>query len=294
MVKPFRRHAARPRPLALHVPAARRDQGRPVALAQRQADRPVHHRRRPTSSTRSSPTARPYVFTDLEVALTGFARHDRLLRARRAPDAPRRLLVMPTWRRELLGDRRPAATGARCSTRSGPPTTRVGVARACSSPSELRDLCDGAGWELAFVPHPNMQDYLDSSPLPDSRPAHRFRDIDVQQVLADGGGGGHRLLVARHRGGLHRAPGRLLPVRPRRVLRRRTRRTGRGHWSYEQQGFGPVTDDAAEAVAAIERIAGTTASDPRVRRADAAPFPFRDGRCCERTVAAIRAHREPA
>ncbi len=53
----------------------------------------------------------PCVFTDKEVQLTGFPRHDRLLRLSRASGDRRGLVVMPTWRRTLLGDTVNAAGG---------------------------------------------------------------------------------------------------------------------------------------------------------------------------------------
>jgi hypothetical protein len=70
----------------------------------------------------------PYVFTGKEVVLTGLPRHDRLLRV--AADqsgvaTDRLLLVMPTWRRDLVEVLPPEATSA-CGpvwrTRASPST----------------------------------------------------------------------------------------------------------------------------------------------------------------------------
>jgi CDP-glycerol glycerophosphotransferase (TagB/SpsB family) len=62
-----------------------------------------------------------------------------------------------------------------------------------------------------------------------------------------------------------------------------------GEWSYERDGFGPVTETVEQAVAALERIAGTGRPEPMYLERMRAAFGLRDGRCCERTVAAIRA-----
>ncbi len=61
----------------------------------------------------------PYVFTEKEVRLTGFPRHDRLLELKRSVERPSLILVTPTWRRWLLA----TATDRQCS-RPGAPGSR--------------------------------------------------------------------------------------------------------------------------------------------------------------------------
>jgi CDP-glycerol glycerophosphotransferase (TagB/SpsB family) len=63
-----------------------------------------------------------------------------------------------------------------------------------------------------------------------------------------------------------------------------------GYFEYRRDGFGPVTSTPAEAVqATIDALGhGRTPASPYAERI-AATFPERDGRCCERVVAAIRA-----
>ena len=51
----------------------------------------------------------------------------------------------------------------------------------------INQLADERGWQIAFIPHPNMQRYLDNSPLPSWIRVHRFSDIDVQEMLVSGG-----------------------------------------------------------------------------------------------------------
>ena len=49
----------------------------------------------------------------------------------------------------------------------------------------LRSLCEEHSWQLTFVPHPNMQGYLDGAQLPAHVHALRFSDVDVQVLIAD-------------------------------------------------------------------------------------------------------------
>jgi CDP-glycerol glycerophosphotransferase (TagB/SpsB family) len=62
-----------------------------------------------------------------------------------------------------------------------------------------------------------------------------------------------------------------------------------GYFEHELHGFGPVTRSVDEAVAAVEQALAAPTGQPDARylaRMQAA-FPHRDGRCCERVVAAI-------
>jgi CDP-glycerol glycerophosphotransferase (TagB/SpsB family) len=63
-----------------------------------------------------------------------------------------------------------------------------------------------------------------------------------------------------------------------------------GYFDYRRDGFGPVTttaDEAVEATIAALRH-GSGPAEPFAERV-ARTFPLRDGRCCERVFAAIRA-----
>ena len=136
--------------------------------------------------------------------------------------ADRLLLIMPTWRRELVGERDTAgrrravqrpASGTRRSPSPG---------SSCSSPSACASSPTAPGSRIAFVPHPNMSAFLDEVvPLPRrGLPVRRCRHPGA---LRPRRGDRHRLLVERVRARLPRPPGRLLPVRPRPVLLRPAR-----------------------------------------------------------------------
>ena len=105
----------------------------------------------------------PYVFTDKEVRLTGFPRHDRLLRIARGPRVLPPIAscsIMPTWRHDLVGeatqpgDDRPAHPGFWDSLYAPHWLELLESER-------LRALADRAGLRIAFVPHPNMSVFLD-------------------------------------------------------------------------------------------------------------------------------------
>lgn len=234
----------------------------------------------------------PYVFTTREVELTGFPRHDRLLELGRQHDAERNLLlVMPTWRRELLG----ASTAGGNDRDLVPGFWQSEYAvqwRAFLESERLHEVAERAGWQIAFVPHPNMQDYLDSSPLPAHVQVHRFRDIDVQDVLARGA-----LLVTDYSSMAFEAAYLRRPVVyfqfDQADFFAGAHAYRRGSWSYVDNGFGPVTFGGEEAVDAVAAIAEHGADAEYATRMEKT-FPLRDGQCCRRTAEAVLALRKPA
>ena len=234
----------------------------------------------------------PYAFTTKEVRLTGLPRFDRL---RRIAAALRAAGPRPRPRRPDLAALAagPAAAGHAAprgpATTSPTPSTR-GLARraALDRARDARAASTGCG--SGFLPHPNLQSVLPTLDLPAHVEPLSFDGARRPAALRERGRPRHRLLVDGLQRRIRRPPGRLLPVRRREgAVRRRT--VGRaGYFDYERDGFGPVAYDLADAETAIgdALAAGRRTAEPyRTRIAEA--FPDRDGRCCERTVAAIRA-----
>lgn len=230
----------------------------------------------------------PYVFSEREIRMTGFPRHDRLLKLayqRRSRDEARLLLIMPTWRRELLLD---SKGGNDRELRHDFWESSYAVHwRSVLESERLHTLAAAKGWDIAFVPHPNMQSYLDESPLPEHVRVHRFRDIDIQQMLANAGA----LVTDYSSMGFEMA----YLERPvvyfqfdQDTFFSGTHAYRQGTWSYERDGFGPVTVDGGSA---IEQIAAVIERDGKAeplyadRMRDT--FPFRDGFCSQRTYEAV-------
>jgi glycosyltransferase involved in cell wall biosynthesis len=231
----------------------------------------------------------PYVFTDLETVMTGLARYDRLGRLVAAGTSARHLLVMPTWRQELLG---PQGTGNERPALPGFWTSDYAHAWLRFLESDrLAALCRDAGWDLIFLPHPNMQGYLAGSPLPAHVQGRRFSDVDVQALVA-----GAAAVVTDYSSLAFDAAYAERPVVYYQFDRAgffSGRLYGAGRWDYARDGFGPVTETASEAVTALEQIARGGPDSAYLARMQQA-FVHRDGRCCERIVAAIRGIDRPA
>lgn len=230
----------------------------------------------------------PYIWGDREVKMTGFPRHDRLLELARGPAGrdPKLILVMPTWRRTLLLGQ--VAGGNDRELRADFWETEYAVQWRRILESELlRKLADEHGYEIAFVPHPNMQRYLDNSPLPAHVQVHRFREIDIQQMLARAAA-----LVTDYSSMGFEMAYLERPVVYFQFDQAEFFNGGhayrKGTWSYEDDGFGPVAldaDTAVEAVADVMRRDG--AAEALYADRMARVFPWRDGKCSQRTYEAV-------
>lgn len=236
----------------------------------------------------------PYRYTDREIVMTGFPRHDRLLRIaeRTSPERRRTVLVCPTWRRELLVERS-AAGNARELRADFWHSEYARQWSAFLQSEQLHVAVAEHGWKVAFVPHPNMADYLGETSFGAHVAVHHFADVDIQVLLAGAG-----VLVTDYSSMAFETAYLQRPAVyfqfDRLEFFNGTHAYRRGTWSYEQSGFGPVTETAEDAVREVVAIVSRGGSaDVGFAQRMAATFPLRDGQCSRRAYEAIRAIDEP-
>ena len=236
----------------------------------------------------------PYILTDKEVRLTGLPRHDRLLRLSEAPHvraADPLLLVMPTWRRQLVGDaRRPGgAHVAHPGFFESPYATNwLELLRA----ERLSELARRAGLSIAFAPHPHSIEFL-TRPLPDHVEAYRYQDADIQELIARG-----VVMITDYSSNAFELAYLNRPViyfqfdpedfySGQHVYRR-------GDWNYETDGFGPVVAHQSQVLDELALLIDRELKpgEPYAGRM-AQAFAFRDGKCCARVFESIRSMRHP-
>jgi GT2 family glycosyltransferase len=227
----------------------------------------------------------PYVFTSKEARRVGLARFDRLRRLGRAtpPEDRDLVLLTPTWRQDLSA---PAGKGQRMGVVEGFEDTEF--ARnwwGLLGSSALLGAAREAGVRVGFLPHPNLQPILDRLPIPDGVEILRYEGTDIQALLAR-----CRVMVTDFSSQAFNAGFLGRPVvyfqfdadsffngagasRP-------------GYFDYARDGFGPVVATPAEAADAVAQLL-REGPGPYTARMDACFADVRDGRCCERTIAAI-------
>ena len=231
----------------------------------------------------------PYRLTGREARLTGLPRFDRLVAQGRGIPMDQRdlVIVAPTWRSWLTLPTKSGATQRREINEIywGSEYERA-WSRLIASP-EIAEAAARRGLTLGFMPHPNIQPVLDDMPLPAHVEALRFAGNDVQALYAR-----CSLLVTDYSTVAFDLACLERPVIyyqfdwDQVVLGGHLGR--RGYFDFERDGFGPVTLTHDAAVAAI--VAGIEAGPrpapvylERIERTLAT----RDGRACERVVAAI-------
>jgi glycosyltransferase involved in cell wall biosynthesis/CDP-glycerol glycerophosphotransferase (TagB/SpsB family) len=228
-----------------------------------------------------------YMLTEKEVKMVGLARFDRLRRigAEVAEAEQRTILVAPTWR-DWLAPRLPGELHRRVVPDFADTDYGRNWLGILSSP-KLADLCAREGLRIGFLPHPDMQSVLPTLDLPDHVDALAYEDHDVQRLFASAA-----VMVTDYSSTAFNSAYIDRPVVyfqfDKELMDAGAHLGTVGYFDYERDGFGPVayTLEHAEEAVVASVLAGPRARSPYLERIEVA-FPVRDGRCCERTVAAI-------
>lgn len=229
-----------------------------------------------------------YRYSAREVHLTGLPRFDKIraVGERYPPEKRDLLLVTPTWRHWLLpplvkGSQRRSLTADFLESEFA--REWLGLLRS----TRLRQVAHEQGLTIGFLPHPNLHDVLHELDLPPHVRPLSYQDHSVQELFARAA-----VLVTDYSSIAFNAAYIERPVvyfqfDAVRVLG--GEHVGQqGYFSYERDGFGPVTTTVAEAEAAIvQTVCAGRSPGPVYRARIDATFPDRDGRCCQRVTDAI-------
>lgn len=228
----------------------------------------------------------PFKFTPREVRLTGLPRFDDLLAAsQRVADGDRNLVVvMPTWR-EYLSGRALGATNERAHRDDFMDSRYAQAWRAFLCDERLHKAAEEHGLQIAFMPHPNTQPYLEDFDLPASVRLLRYSDDKVRDVIA------HAAVmvtdyssIAFNMAYLH---GPVVYFQFDRDDFYGSHIERPGYFDYEKHGFGPVTLEVDETVDAVLDVARRGGAAPDYFERIQRTFPVRDGGNCQRVYRAI-------
>jgi CDP-glycerol glycerophosphotransferase (TagB/SpsB family) len=100
-----------------------------------------------------------YVYTEREVRLTGFPRYDELLRKVAAIATPRKILIMPTWRKNLMSELLPRTGQYPYSSRFRQSEFFRQWQAVLQAP-DLQECAKRHGYQLVFFPHPYLRQQL--------------------------------------------------------------------------------------------------------------------------------------
>ncbi|MBS7838555.1 CDP-glycerol glycerophosphotransferase family protein [Wohlfahrtiimonas chitiniclastica] len=124
-----------------------------------------------------------YHVTNKEVVLTGFPRHDNLVGNF---DVSNTILVMPTWRKDLVGKILKGERGYQRENIDNFSLSEYAQKwKSMLSSSEFKDLADYYGYNIVFIPHPNMEAYIAEFQVPQYISVKKISTSDIQSIFRD-------------------------------------------------------------------------------------------------------------
>lgn len=227
-----------------------------------------------------------YKFTEKEVVLTGFPRHDLLLN--KSKNTNTTILFMPTWRKNIVGNR--IAGGSDFEYNDDFVKTEFFIHwQDVLTSSRLKEISEKYNANIIFFPHAYIQPYIDSFNLPEYVKVMNHVTGSMQKLFIDA-----NILVTDYSSVAFE-----MAVQKKSAIYYQfdeesffsgSHNYVKGYFDYREHGFGPVVINQNELFSAL-----TTQLDlaclpdaTTLARMDMA-FPYQDGGNCERTYQAISA-----
>lgn len=229
-----------------------------------------------------------YPFTDREVALTGFPRHDRLMQLAnmRRPSSLRSLLVMPTWRGGAFEERASGCDEHERKRLFAETDYARNWSALLKSPA-LHEALTIHGWRMVFMPHMNSLPFVDVFDPPVSVEVVSVLRGRIQEALVDADAFLTDYTSVAFDMALLRKP--IFYYQFDRAQFFQGGHNWRpGYYDYDRDGFGPVACNEAEFVAQfVEFLQGGAQLLPMYRQRMEQAMPLNDGLACQRTYESI-------
>ncbi|UTX53523.1 CDP-glycerol glycerophosphotransferase family protein [Leucobacter aridicollis] len=227
----------------------------------------------------------PFRFSKKEVRLTGLPRHDALarLKANQLNDGKRIILIMPTWRNYLVSE-----MGGTSAQREGASkfaeSTFAQEWGALLRSNKLKTISRQSGFQVVFMPHPNMQAHLASFDVPKDFTVASYEETDLRPLLARSA-----FLITDYSSMAFNAAYLDVPMAyfqfdHEEYFNGHTERPG--YFNYLEDGFGPVCLTVESLLEALETGLAQVSSPYTTRMLST--FPVKDGRNCERVFGAMQ------
>ena len=222
-----------------------------------------------------------YKFSDKEVVLTGFPRHDRLLQ--NLPEADRIILVMPTWRKNLVGEIVDGNIRSYNSQFMQSEYAQAWQSLLCDKNLQL--LLENNNYQLVFYPHPNIQIYLSDFNLPAHIQVIETLNGSIQSLIRKSA-----LLITDYSSVAYEMAYLKRPIIYYQFddIFQGEHTYQKGYFDYERDGFGPVVHNKVAVLDALESIIKNNQRSKSIYLERMEKFfLFRDGQCCKRVAEAI-------
>lgn len=213
-----------------------------------------------------------YKLSEKEVKLTDLARYDRLVTLKKEK---KYILIMPTWRRDIVGAFS-KKLGTRRINKNFTQSLYFKKYNELLSSYELLSFCEKNSYELCFNPHPNILPYLNFFRL-DKR-IKLANGKNLQELFAK-----TALLITDYSSVAFDVAKLSKPVLYYHFDKESFFLTQwqSGYFDYEKNGFGAVCKNLNELLAELYKNEKCEFKEPFLSRAKAF-FAFNDGKNCER------------
>jgi glycosyltransferase involved in cell wall biosynthesis len=225
-----------------------------------------------------------YEYSGKQVVLTGLPRHDSLLRA--GGHDGHMIVIMPTWRKSLTGQQI-EGTNLRARNNAFYKSDFARQWRSLLHSERLRAAADAAGRKVVFLPHKNIEPYIDFFDPPSWVELRRFGgDQSIQALFRD-----VAFFVTDYSSVSFDIAYLDKPLAyyqfDREFAYAGGHQTMPGYFDYARDGYGPICEDEESLLQTIESFLRGERPSPIYRERSARTFLFRDGKCCERVYEAI-------
>ena len=241
----------------------------------------------------------PYEIAPESVTLSGFPRHDALLKMqssrRFSQQARHAIMIAPTWRASLVGN-----TLGLGNNREFKDSFLVSEYKetweSFLNNSTLKKLAKKNSCEVLFVPHANIAPYIETGAfsVPDYITVHtNNRDRSIQECFCSAS-----VCITDYSSMAfdvaYLGKECIFYQFDREFFYGGAQVYSQGYFDYERDGFGPVVDNENDLLAELEKLAARDFKpDDVYKKRMEETFAFRDGKCCERVYEAIMQLDEP-
>ncbi|SEP68357.1 CDP-glycerol glycerophosphotransferase family protein [Basfia succiniciproducens] len=232
----------------------------------------------------------PYKFHRHDVALTGFPRHDALLKD--SVNNEKTILIMPTWRDYIVG--KIAGIGfSRELNKDFTNTLYYQHWNSFLNSEKLKELVEKYEFKVIFAPHANIEPYLPTFNIPDYINIWRAKDCSIQSLFKKS-----TFMITDYSSVAFEMAylGKTVCYYQfdKELVFGGGHTTQEGYFSYEKDAFGPVVYTENDLLSSLETILKNQGqpTEPYLTRIKET-FPFRDGKNSQRVYEAIKALDKP-
>ena len=222
-----------------------------------------------------------YRYSDKEVKLVGFARHDALLK-----DADsfkkKMIMIMPTWRASLASSR----FGKVVLANDFEESIFFNSWKDFLCSEELKNLSQQYGYEILFVPHPNMKFSMELWNLPSYIRLPSEANFSIQTMFKE-----CSMMITDYSSvafdvGYLEKPVLYYQFDEDTFWSQQVYQ--KGYFDYRKDGFGAVCNTQDELLVELEKLLSINCENvPGLKEKVENTYKFRDGKNCERTLQAI-------